>query len=213
MKGALLEEGFRPRLLDHVPDVLEELESPEVNLVVVAGECDQVEPLQLLELVLHHGTVGTVLLLMDRHCPTMARRALSLGAADVVAPPHSASCIALRYHVARLRRGLTPRSPPLRPHLGGRELDVAGRRLLDGELAIPLSGREFELLTRLLAARGDVVDRRTLMVDIWGAAEGTHAVLDATVHRLRRKLEKNPQEPRVLTTVRGVGYRLEGVGP
>lgn len=212
LKRALVEEGFRPRLLDHVPDVLEELSDGSADLVVVAGECDQVQPLRLLELVLDHGSGVTVLLLMDRHCPTMALRALARGAADVVAPPHSASSIALRYHVAGLRRGLPARKPSRRPRLGGRELDLNGRRLLDEGGAVSLSGREFELLTRLLDAGGEVVDRQTLIGDIWGEAEGTTAVLDATVHRLRRKLEKDPTEPRVLTTVRGVGYRLEGVG-
>lgn len=212
LKRALVEEGFRPRLLDHVPDVLEELAAAEVDLVVVAGECDQVQPLRLLELVLDHGPGGTVLLLMDRHCPTMALRALARGAADVVAPPHSASSIALRYHVAGLRRGLPPRRLSPRPRVGDRELDLNGRRLLDADGAVSLSGREFELLTRLLDAEGEVVDRQTLIGDIWGDDEGTTAVLDATVHRLRRKLEKDPTEPRVLTTVRGVGYRLEGPG-
>ena len=206
-----MEEGFRPLLLDHLPDVLEELGGAEVDLVVVAGECDQVQPLRLLELVLDQGSGGTVLLLMDRHCPTTALRALARGAADVVAPPHSASSIALRYHVAGLRRGL-PRPPPQQqPRLGGRELDLKGRRLMHEDGPVSLSGREFELLTRLLDAGGEVVDRHTLLADIWGQSEGTTAVLDATVHRLRRKLEKDPTEPRVLTTVRGVGYRLEGV--
>jgi DNA-binding response OmpR family regulator len=198
-------------LLDHLPDVLEELGGAEVDLVVVAGECDQVQPLRLLELVLDQGSGGTVLLLMDRHCPTTALRALARGASDVVAPPHSASSIALRYHVAGLRRGLPHTPSPPRPRLGGRELDLRGRRLMHEDGPVTLSGREFELLTRLLDAGGEVVDRHTLLADIWGEAEGTTAVLDATVHRLRRKLEKDPTEPRVLTTVRGVGYRLEGV--
>lgn len=210
LQRALTEEGFRPLLLDRVPDVLEELAGAGADLVVVAGGCDQVHPLRLLEMVLAHGSGGTVLLLMDRPCPTTALRALARGAADVVAPPHSASSIALRYHVAGLRRGGPARRAPQRPRLGNRELDLGGRRLLgDGE-TICLSGREFELLTRLLDAEGEVVDRRTLLEDIWGESEGTPAVLDATVHRLRRKLEKDPADPRLLTTVRGVGYRLEG---
>jgi two-component system, OmpR family, response regulator RegX3 len=212
LKRALGEEGFRPRLLDDLPDVLEELGGGEVDLVVVSGECDQMQPLPLLELMLDHGGGCTVLLLMDRHCPTTALRALARGASDVVAPPHSAASIALRYHVAGLRRRELPRTPlPERPRLSGRELDLKGRRLMHEDGPVSLSGREFELLTRLLDARGEVVDRHTLLVDIWGETEGTTAVLDATVHRLRRKLERDPTEPRVLTTVRGVGYRLEGV--
>jgi DNA-binding response OmpR family regulator len=52
------------------------------------------------------------------------------------------------------------------------------------------------------------VSREALLEDIWGG-DPTEGVLDATIHRLRKKLEANLAEPRFVTTVRGIGYRLE----
>jgi DNA-binding response OmpR family regulator len=47
------------------------------------------------------------------------------------------------------------------------------------------------------------------MEDIWGADKGTPAVLDATVHRLRKRLDETLRESALVSTVRGIGYRLE----
>jgi DNA-binding response OmpR family regulator len=71
-----------------------------------------------------------------------------------------------------------------------------------------LSGRELEVLVRLMEARGDVVPRQDLLSDIWGDDHRSEAVLDTTVHRLRRKLEEQISRPDLVATVRGVGYRL-----
>ena len=209
LETALRGEGFRPRRMDRLPEILAELSRKETDLLVVAGACDHAEPLHLLEVLETRGTGVTTLFMADRSCPGLARRALDRGADDIVAPPHSAASIALRYHVAAIRSTIPHRPSRSRILLGEREVDLKGRRLLGGGRPVNLSGREYELLSRLLEARGDVVDRETLLHDIWGLGEATPAVLEATVHRLRRKLEADAASPCILTTIRGVGYRLE----
>ena len=209
LETALRGEGFRPRRMDRLQEILVELSRKETELLVVAGACEHAEPLQLLEVLDTRAAGVTTLFMADRSCPGMARRALDRGADDIVAPPNSAASIALRYHVAALRGTMPVRPPRSRIHLGDREVDMKGRRLLAGGRPVNLSGREFQLLSRLLEARGDVVDRETLLHDIWGMGEATPAVLDATVHRLRRKLEADAADPCILTTIRGLGYRLE----
>ncbi|MFT7518915.1 MAG: putative ATPase/DNA-binding winged helix-turn-helix (wHTH) protein [Kiritimatiellia bacterium] len=78
----------------------------------------------------------------------------------------------------------------------------------DGE--VRLTTREVELLAYLAARRGEAVDRETLLQDVWGYSSGvvTRAV-DATVNRLRAKIEAEPSNPTHLVTVWGQGYRLE----
>lgn len=152
-----------------------------------------------------------VLALIPSADPELALDALGAGADDVLPPPHSLSALLLR--------GLLLTSAGS-AHPGGRGWGVGGapdvvrvdpgsRRITSGEEARLLTGREYQLLERLVAASGNVVDRQKLLDDIWGDAAGTEAVLDATVHRLRRKLEFDPSRPDILTTVRGVGYRVD----
>lgn len=152
-----------------------------------------------------------ILFLMPSSRPEPALRALSSGADDVVAPPHCVTNVMLR---ARIVRGNAPRrrmhEPTLKLGDSSRlAVDRLSRTVVSQDRKLNLTGREFELLDRLLEARGGVVSRNTILADIWGSAQQNEAVLDATVHRLRRKLEKDPTRPRILTTIRGKGYRLE----
>lgn len=152
-----------------------------------------------------------ILFLTPSSRPEPALRALSSGADDVVTPPHSVTNVMLR---ARIAQGNGDRRAV--HETAGDTTDPSritlhrmSRTLVVGDRELRLTGREFELLDRLLGARGAVVTRSTILVDIWGPGQHNEAVLDATVHRLRRKLEQDPARPRILATVRGKGYRLE----
>jgi DNA-binding response OmpR family regulator len=73
-----------------------------------------------------------------------------------------------------------------------------------------LSNKEFELLRVLLEHAGSVVTREQIMRDVWDDSEGSASkTLDMHVSWLRRKLGDEPQQSRLITTVRGVGFRFE----
>ncbi len=113
----------------------------------------------------------------------------------------------------------------IRAQLRNRALDAAaGDRLLVGDLVIEpgprrvtLAGREidlrpkeFDLLARLAAAAGSVVHRRVLMNDVWDEHWfGNTKTLDVHIAALRRRLGEAPSDASRITTIRGVGYRLE----
>ena len=74
---------------------------------------------------------------------------------------------------------------------------------------MPLTGKEFDVLTVLSAHRDKVVSRTQLMADVWSEGWfGSTKTLDVTIGRLRQKLERVSCVERVVT-VRGVGFRLE----
>jgi two-component system response regulator RegX3 len=76
------------------------------------------------------------------------------------------------------------------------------------EVTLPL--KEFELLEQLLLSAGRVLTRDTLISRVWGADYvGDTKTLDVHVKRLRAHIEVNPPEPRLITTIRGLGYRFE----
>lgn len=213
LQGALSSEGFSPTSVESLAAARGELRRRAADLLVVGEGIRDADPVRSLPALVEEGAGSPVLFLADRNDRDLAIRAMENGADDVVVPPHSVSAILLRYCLVGLRPGVRrparPDTPPARVQLGALEVDLPGRRVLSDGRPVNLSGREVELLERLLHAGGEVVTRGALLEDIWGTEQGSEAVLDATVHRLRRKLEKDLSDPRLLTTVRGVGYRLE----
>ncbi|HTI33234.1 MAG TPA: response regulator transcription factor [Miltoncostaea sp.] len=106
-------------------------------------------------------------------------------------------------------RALTRRAPAARP-AGGVRVDEAGRRAWAGERELALAPREFDLLALLCREAGRVVRRERIMHEVWDANwSGSTKTLDVHVSALRRKLGDDPAEPRLITTVRGVGLRFE----
>ncbi len=96
-----------------------------------------------------------------------------------------------------------PSGPP------GFRLDRAARRVWVGDTELPLTAKEFDVLALLDQSRGAVVSRETLMAEVWDENWfGSTKTLDATVGRLRQKLQDS-LAPIALGTVRGVGFRLE----
>ncbi len=81
---------------------------------------------------------------------------------------------------------------------------------LDGEL-VELTAREFDLLFFLASSPRQVFDRQQLLTQVWQSSADWQDPATVTEHvrRIRRKIESDPDRPRWLKTVRGVGYRFE----
>jgi len=136
---------------------------------------------------------------------------LELGADDYVTKPYSS-----RELLARIRAVLRRQTEvdgiddgALEAH--GVRMDVDRHQVtVDGrEVAMPL--KEFELLELLLRNAGRVLTRGQLIDRVWGADYfGDTKTLDVHVKRIRSKIEKDPSNPQLLVTVRGLGYRFEG---
>ena len=134
---------------------------------------------------------------------------LELGADDYVTKPFSPRELAVRVRTV-LRRSCAAAEPPVdRLSVGPLELDAARHEVRrDGE-PLGLTAKEFDLLWFLASNPNHVFSRDQLMHRVWGysAALDTGTVT-VHVHRLREKLEADPQHPELLETVWGVGYRL-----
>ena len=134
---------------------------------------------------------------------------LELGADDYVTKPYSPRELVARIR-AVLRRGAEPDLAPMTLEVGAVRMDVERHIVtLDGEdVRLPL--KEFELLEMFLRNPGRVLTRGQLIDRVWGSDYvGDTKTLDVHVKRLRAKLEANPAEPTLLTTVRGLGYKLD----
>jgi two-component system, OmpR family, response regulator len=132
---------------------------------------------------------------------------LELGADDYVAKPFSP-----RELLARLRAVLRRSQPEVLSEvlrIGAISIEVGNRQVRQGAEVVDLTGIEFDILVALARRPGRVVPRDTLLED---AGRGDVSVGDRTVDvhvsHLRRKLGDDPRSPRLIKTVRGVGYVL-----
>jgi two-component system response regulator RegX3 len=134
---------------------------------------------------------------------------LELGADDYVTKPYSPRELVARIR-AVLRRGQEPDLMPDTLEAGPVRMDVERHVVtVDGnEQRLPL--KEFELLEMFLRNPGRVLTRGQLIDRVWGSDYvGDTKTLDVHVKRLRAKLEPDPSEPKLLVTVRGLGYKLD----
>jgi DNA-binding response OmpR family regulator len=135
---------------------------------------------------------------------------LELGADDYVTKPYSARELRARVK-AHLRRRATSMAEVYQ--FGDAELDFARCELRRGGRPVELSALEYKLLSAFVRNSGRVLTRAQLLDQVWGA--GTHVtdrVVDNQVTNLRKKIEPEPERPRYLIALRGIGYRFDGEG-
>ncbi len=137
---------------------------------------------------------------------------LEVGADDYVTKPFSPRELVLRVgSVLRRTAGPDVRALPQLSVLrgGGVEIDVAAHRATKCGEELSLTAREFDLLAFLLAHRGEAFTRTELLHRVWGWSVGDESTVTVHVRRLREKVENEPTAPRLISTVWGVGYRLD----
>ena len=135
---------------------------------------------------------------------------LEAGADDYVTKPYSARELRARVR-AHLRRGSTNTGDIYR--FGDAELDFTRCELRRGGTVVEMSALEFKLLTAFVRRSGRLLTRGQLLDEVWGP--GTHVtdrVVDNQVTNLRKKIEPEPDRPRYLVALRGLGYRFDGEG-
>jgi len=130
---------------------------------------------------------------------------LESGADDYVVKPFKPKELIARVR-ARLRRN--EEVGPETLNIGDVEIDVAGHRVTRGDQQIALTPLEFDLLVALARKPRQVFTREVLLEQVWGYRHAADTrLVNVHVQRLRAKVERDPEQPEVVLTVRGVGYK------
>ncbi len=157
---------------------------------------------------IRRGSGVPIVMLTARADATDVVAGLELGADDYVTKPFDPPVL-----VARCRAVLRRTSgdvPDAVLRVGDLELDPGGHVARRRGEELPLTATEFRLLACLMRRPGQVFTREVLLADVWGYDFlGDSRLVDVAVQRLRAKVEDEPSAPTRITTVRGVGYRLE----
>ena len=137
---------------------------------------------------------------------------LKMGADDYVVKPFSAAELSARIESV-LRRAVlrgTPQTPG-RLSFNGLVIDLGPRDVVLRGEKVEVTAKEFDLLAFLAGSPRQVFSRDQLLHQVWGSSSDWQSDATVTEHvrRLRRKIEDDPDNPRWITTVRGVGYRFE----
>lgn len=127
---------------------------------------------------------------------------LAVGADDYLTKPFSPRELVARIHAILRRARSTASAAP------GLEVDPATRIARVDGTGVNLTRTEFDILAALAREPGVVVDRPTLLTSVWGPGYDDDHLVDVHVANLRRKIGDDPEQPRFVETVRGVGYRL-----
>lgn len=133
---------------------------------------------------------------------------LEAGADDYLGKPFSPRELVLRVQ-SILRRTIDDTAPESPFDVGTFHLDPSARTVSKSGRELALSTREFDLFAYLLKHPNQAFSRDALLRNVWGWEFGDLSTVTVTVRRIREKIEDSPGRPAILTTVWGVGYRLD----
>jgi DNA-binding response OmpR family regulator len=182
------------------------------DLVILDVMLPKLNGFQVLQTVRREGLNMPIIVLSARTGEMEKVTGLELGAEDYVAKPFSLAELLARVRAA-LRRGLRPAlETPRAVHLfGDVRVEVAARTVTRAGAPVEMTATELDVLLCLIDARGAALTREAIFSRVWGPNHhGTPRTIDNFIQQLRAKLEPDPQKPRYLLTVRGIGYRFDG---
>ena len=206
LKQGLSESGFVTDLARDGVDGLHLALTDDYDLVVLDVMLPRLDGWQVLREIRQKGKHLPVLFLTARDQVEDRVKGLEFGADDYLVKPFAFSELLARVR-ALLRRGRTSESELL--HVADLELDLLRRRVTRAGKRINLTAKEFALLELLLRRHGEVLPRSLIASQVWDMNfDSDTNVIEVAVRRLRAKVDDD-FEPKLIRTVRGMGYVIE----
>ena len=197
-------EGFEPYFCADGTGAVEAFHLAKPDLVLLDLMLPGIDGIEVCARIREESGVPIIMLTAKSDTSDVVK-GLESGADDYVVKPFNPKEL-----VARIRTRLrpTPDAPDGTLSVGDLSVDVAGHEVKRGEERINLTPLEFELLLALALKPQQVFTREMLLEQVWGYhSKADTRLVNVHVQRLRAKVELDPDNPRIVMTVRGVGYR------
>ena len=209
MIGIVLEgEGFETRFCADGAGALEAFRAAAPDVVLLDLMLPGLDGIEVCRLIRAESDVPIVMLTAKSDTLDVVK-GLESGADDYIPKPFAPKELVARVK-ARLRRREARENDVL--HISDLVIDFEGHRVLRGDVQIPLTPLEFDLVVALARKPRQVFTREALLEQVWGYRHAADTrLVNVHVQRLRAKIELDPEHPEVVVTVRGVGYRAGAV--
>jgi two-component system KDP operon response regulator KdpE len=207
LRTTLVAKGYEIRVANDGEMALEIMKDWVPNLIITDLMMPNLDGVQLCKRVRAMSQVP-IIVLSVRGQERSKVEALDAGADDYVTKPFSMGELQARVRAA-LRRSPKSESREF-IKLGDFQIDLASRQVKVRDAEVKLTPKEFDLLTYLAEHPHRVITHRTLLGAVWGdLSTDQPEYLRVFIGQLRKKIEKNPADPKYLLTDRWVGYRFE----
>jgi DNA-binding response OmpR family regulator len=212
----LAAQGFAVRSAENGPRALEAVRDHDPDLITLDLGLPGIDGIEVCRRI-RETSDAYVVMITARDDEVERLVGLETGADDFIAKPFNPRELQARVNAMfrRPRRGPAAGPGPGAPlnevlHHNGLSVDVDGRRAFQDQTELSLTRTEFDLRTELMRTPARVWTREALLRAVWDTewATDTHLV-EVHIGNLRRKLGERPGSPRLIRTVRGVGYRME----
>jgi len=205
MLGIVLRgEGFEPTFVYDGDKALEVFRDSKPDLVLLDLMLPGVDGIDVCRQIRAESGVPIVMLTAKSDTVDVVL-GLESGADDYIVKPFQSKVLIARVR-ARLRRTDDPAPETLT--IGDVTIDVAGHSVTRAGEALNLTPLEFDLLVALARKPRQVFTREVLLEQVWGYRHAADTrLVNVHVQRLRAKIEKDPERPEIVVTVRGVGYK------
>ena len=196
--------GYEVDLVSRGDQVMDLFTAQNPDLVLLDVMLPGLDGVEVCKLIREKSMVPIVMLTAKSDTQDVVA-GLEAGADDYMVKPFNPSELVARIKV-RLRRNSAEVSSALR--IGNIEIDQSAHSIVRDGQSVPLTRLEFDLLVALAKEPGRVFTREALLSEVWGYRPATDTrLVNVHIQRLRSKVETDPENPKIILTVRGVGYK------
>lgn len=211
LKDNLEFEGYQVDYAEDGETGLNNILEGDYNLVLLDVMLPKMSGFDVCKTVRKKGNNVPIILLTAKGEEIDKVLGLELGADDYVTKPFGLRELLARIKAILRRNESSSQSQQKNSfiNIGRIEVNFSSYNALENGLAVQMSHKEFEILSYLWNNRNSTVSRDDLLNNVWGYDESpTTRTVDNFILKLRQKIEKDPDHPKIILTVHGIGYKL-----
>ncbi|MGE5846826.1 MAG: response regulator transcription factor [Ignavibacteria bacterium] len=211
LKDNLEFEGYQVDYAEEGETGLKNILEGDYNLILLDVMLPKMSGFDVCKTVRKKGNNVPIILLTAKGEEIDKVLGLELGADDYVTKPFGLRELLARIKAILRRNESSSQSQQKNSFIsiGRIEVNFSSYNALENGLAVQMSHKEFEILSYLWNNRNSTVSRDDLLNNVWGYDESpTTRTVDNFILKLRQKIEKDPDHPKIILTVHGIGYKL-----